>query len=363
MTESLDGISVVIPAYKPDEKLLVLLDDLSAIGFSDIIVVDDGGGLDYAHIFDKVAERPGCTVLTHELNRGKGAALRTAFTYVNEARRNGIGLVTADADGQHLPDDIRNCALKMIETGKAIIGSRDFSKPDVPRRSRVGNRITSVVFRLFFGMKVSDTQTGLRAIPYRYIKDVLFAKGDRYEYETNVLLLFKKRDIPFEEITIETVYLNENKSSHFRAVRDSLRIYSTILKYIAASLGSSLLDNVLFLLINLIFDIKGNILGTFFAYIIARTIAALVNYLINKNAVFGKEKSSHSILRYLAIAVPLMLISALFVVGIGKSLDVINPYLKTVIKMIVDTILFFASFRIQHQWVFNSAKNGKKQKQ
>ncbi|MBQ2468529.1 MAG: bifunctional glycosyltransferase family 2/GtrA family protein [Clostridia bacterium] len=359
MTESLEGISVVIPAYKPDEKLLVLIDELAAVGFSDIIVVDDGGGREYAKIFEDVALRPFCTVLTHELNRGKGAALRTAFTYVDEARRDGKGLVSADADGQHLPEDIKASALKMIETGKVILGSRDFSDPSVPGRSRVGNRITSIVFRLFFGMKITDTQTGLRAIPYQYVKDILLAKGERYEYETNALLLLKKRSIPFEELKIQTVYLDENKSSHFRAVRDSLRIYSMILKYIAASLGSSLLDNILFLLINLIFDIKGNLLGTFIAYVAARTIAALVNYLINKNAVFGKEKSRHAILRYLAVAVPLMLISAMFVVWIGKSLDVINPYLKTVIKMIVDTILFFASFRIQHQWVFNSAEKKK----
>ncbi len=360
MTESLEGVSVVIPAYKPDEKLLTLIDELTATGFSDIIVVDDGGGRDFAHIFENVEKRACCTVLTHELNRGKGAALRTALTYVDEARRDGRGLVTADADGQHLPEDIKACALKMIETGKVILGSRDFSDPSVPRRSRVGNRITSIVFRLFFGMKVTDTQTGLRAIPYRYVKDVLLAKGERYEYETNALLILKKRSIPFEEIKIETVYLDENKSSHFRAVRDSLRIYSMLLKYIAASLGSSLLDNILFLLINLIFEIKGSILGTFIAYVTARTIAALVNYLINKNAVFGKEKGRHAILRYLAVAIPLMLISAAFVVWIGKSLDVINPYLKTVIKMIVDTILFFASFRIQHQWVFNSAEKKKK---
>ena len=359
MTESLAGVSVVIPAYKPDEKLLTLIDELTAVGFSDIIVVDDGGGRDFAPIFESVAKRPSCTVLTHEINRGKGAALRTALTFFAETRKDFSCLVTADADGQHLPEDIKSCALKTLETGKVILGSRNFSEAGIPKRSRMGNKATSIVFRLFFGMKISDTQTGLRGFPAEYVPDILFAKGERYEFETNVLLLLKKRNIPIEELRIKTVYLDENKSSHFRVIWDSLRIYSMILKYIAASLGSSLLDNILFLLINLIFDIKGNVLGTFLAYISARTIAALVNYLINKNAVFGKEKSRHAILRYLAVAIPLMLISATFVVWIGKSLDVINPYLKTVIKMIVDTILFFASFRIQHQWVFNSAEKKK----
>ena len=361
MAQPLEGVSVVVPSYKPDEKLLKLIDGLTEAGFNDIIVVDDGGGNEFASIFREIEKNPACTVLTHELNRGKGAALRTAFTFVSEARRNGKGLVTADADGQHLASDIKACALKMVETGSVILGSRDFSQPDVPKRSSSGNRITSVVFRLFFGMKVSDTQTGLRAVPYQYIKDLLLAKGERYEYETNALLILKKRSIPFEEVKINTVYLDDNSSSHFRPFKDSLRIYSMLLRYIAASFGSSLLDNILFLLINLIFIKDENNLGTFLAYVTARSIAATVNYVINKNAVFGKEKSRHSVLRYIVLAIPLMLISAAFVVWIGKSLDVINPYLKTVIKMVVDTILFFASFRIQHQWVFNSAQKSKKQ--
>ena len=360
MTEQLEGVSVIIPAYKPDVKLLTLIDELTSSGFPDVIVVDDGGGGDFAPIFEEVEKRPGCTVLTHELNRGKGAALRTALTYFAEAKKGYKCAVTADADGQHTPEDIKACALKALETGHVVLGARNFSESGIPKRSLFGNRITSAVFRLFFGMKVSDTQTGLRAFPAEYVPDVLSAKGDRYEYETNVLLLLKKRDIPYEEQSIKTLYIDGNKSSHFRAVRDSIRIYSTILKYIASSLASSLVDNLLFLLINLLFGIKDNMLGTFLAYIAARTVAALLNYIVNKNAVFGKEKSSHAILRYLALAIPLMLISATFVVWIGKWLDVINPYLKTVIKMIVDTILFFASFRIQHQWVFNSAKSGKK---
>ena len=362
MTDILRRITVVIPAYKPDGKLLKLIDELEAVGFSDIVVVDDGGGPEFSEIFAAVESRPTCTVLTHELNRGKGAALRTAFTFFLGARRDAIGLVTADADGQHTPDDIAAVASKMAERDIVILGSRDFSSPNVPKKSKFGNRITSVVFRLFFGMKITDTQTGLRAIPQEFVETLAESHGDRYEFETNVLLMLKKRRIPYEELGIETVYLDENRSSHFRAVRDSIRIYSTILKYIASSLTSSMIDNLLFLLLLVIFDVRDSVLGTFLSCIAARSTAAIINYFINMNAVFGKEKSRHAIFRYLAIAIPLMFISAFFVVGIGDSLDVINPYLKTLIKMIVDTILFFASFRLQHQWVFN-ASNKKKDSQ
>ena len=169
-------------------------------------------------------------------------------------------------------------------------------------------------------------------------------------------MILKKRGIPYEEQRIDTVYIDENRSSHFRVIRDSLRIYSTIIRYIASSLTSSIIDNLLFLLLLIIFRVEGSVLATFLCCIAARGTAALINYFINVNAVFHKERSKHALLRYMAIAIPLMFISATFVVFIGKSLDVINPYLKTLIKMVVDTILFFLSFRLQHQWVFNSGK-------
>lgn len=361
MDRSLDGVTIVIPAYKPDDALIPLVNELGDIGFSDFIVVDDGSGDEFSGIFDSLKNMPACTVLSHPENLGKGAALRTAFEYFKENRTDKSGLVTADADGQHLPEDIAKCAADMLETGKFIIGARDFSGEDVPARSRFGNRITSVVFRLFFGMKISDTQTGLRAIPSEFIEDMLAAKGERYEFETNSLLMLKKRDIPYAERKISTVYLNENRSSHFRVFRDSLRIYSTIIRYILSSLASSGIDHVLFFAFNALFVTEKSMLGTFVTYVVARSIAAVFNYFLNFHAVFGKEKGRHPFLRYLTIAVPLMLISAFFVMGIGERLSIINPYLKSLVKMIVDTILFFASFRIQHQWVFNS-KNSKKLK-
>ncbi len=356
MPNNLSDVSIVIPAYKPDERIHDLINQLSELGFDDFIVVDDGSGSKYADVFKVIEKREDVTLLNHEINRGKGAALQTAFTYFSEARNGKIGLVTADADGQHLPADIARCAEKMIQTGKVILGSRDFSGDNIPARSKTGNRITSIVFHLFFGMKISDTQTGLRAIPSEYVESALCAHGDRYEFETNVLLILKKRNIPYEELKIETVYLDNNSSSHFRVFRDSVRIYSTILRFVTSSLASSLIDYILFLLIHIIFSIGDGIGETFICCMVSRGIATTVNYFINVNAVFNKEKSRHAMLRYFALAIPLMLISATFISVIGKRLEVFNPYLKTLIKMVVDTTLFFASFRIQHQWVFNSGK-------
>jgi len=226
------NVSVIIPAYKPDEKLIVTLTELVSLGFDDIIVVNDGSGEKFAPVFDKVKNIPECTLLLHEVNRGKGAALKTAFAFFSESRPDGVGVVTADADGQHMPKDIMAIAEKMAESKKIIIGARDFSDPNVPARSKFGNRTTSAVFRLFFGMKISDTQTGLRAFPRETLDIISTADGDRFEYETNMLMLINRKGLEFEEIRISTVYIEENKSSHFRVIRDSIRIYSLIIKYI-----------------------------------------------------------------------------------------------------------------------------------
>ena len=185
------NISIILPSYKPDEKLEATVLGFIEAGFEDIIVVDDGGGEEYKAIFDRVAALEKCTVLTHEVNRGKGVALKTAFKWYCE-NRDGLGVVTADGDGQHTPEDTYNVAVAMEKSGNIILGVRDFSQPDVPERSKKGNTITSSVFKLFVGMNISDTQTGLRGIPAKYLEKMCGIYGDRYEYETNMLLYMKR---------------------------------------------------------------------------------------------------------------------------------------------------------------------------
>ena len=158
------SIPVVIPSYNPDEKLAQTVLGLKNAGFRDIIVIDDGSSAETKKNFPEPGD--GVTVLRHEVNRGKGAGLKTAFRYILENRPDAAGCVTADGDGQHRTEDIAACAKAMLsEKDRVILGARDFSLPHVPERSKKGNRITSRVFRLLFGMKITDTQTGLRAIP------------------------------------------------------------------------------------------------------------------------------------------------------------------------------------------------------
>ena len=171
-------VSVIIPSLNPDDKLLRTVEGLAAVGFDDIIVVNDGSDAVHEKPFEELSVKCGVTVLRHEVNRGKGRALKTAFEYCLQNRQDSCGVVTADGDNQHTPTDILACAKKMIELGEQIIlGVRDFSQPDVPWKSRTGNRITSGVFKLACGMKISDTQTGLRAIPQKYLEVMTEVQG------------------------------------------------------------------------------------------------------------------------------------------------------------------------------------------
>lgn len=351
----MNPVSVIIPAYKPDEKLLGTLRDLVSTGFTDILVVDDGSGESYNHIFQQVTAIPECTLLRHPINRGKGAALKTAMTFFMDNRPEQSGVVTADADGQHLVVDISAAAEKMCSSGHIVLGVRDFSDPNVPPKSKAGNKITIAVFRLFFGMKISDTQTGLRAFPRDILPDIISAKGDRYEFETYMLFLMNQRKIPFEEVKIATVYIEENKSSHFRVFHDSVRIYALIFKYLFSSLSATIIDALGFFLFKSLFGTVAAILflpSTYIAAFLARVISSLFNYFVNAKVVFEGKTTKATLIKYYLLAILQIVVSASLVFLMEHVLHIASPALSTLIKLVVDTFLFFFSFRIQHKWVF-----------
>lgn len=350
----MNTVSVIIPAYKPDQKLIHTLDGLVKAGFTDILVVDDGSGEQFSRIFQQVEQFPQCTLLRHPVNRGKGAALKTAMAWFSEHRPEQAGVVTADADGQHLAADIAAVSRAMLDSGHVVLGVRDFFGPGVPRKSRMGNRITIAVFRLFFGMRISDTQTGLRAIPRRYLSEIAGAKGERYEFETHMLVLMNRRKIPFDEVRIATVYLEENCSSHFRVVRDSIRIYALILEYLLSSVCASVIDELAFFLFrSLPFLTLLPVPPTFTSAFLARVISSLVNFLINARVVFGGRANRRSLARYYLLAVVQIAISTSLVYLVEHLLSLSSPVLVTLVKIVIDVVLFFFSFRIQHKWVFN----------
>ena len=350
-------VSIVVPSYNPDEKLAEVLRGLCDFGFDDIIVVDDGSREDTKQYFAAARELPQCTLLTHEVNRGKGAALKTALAFFAKERPERVGMVTADGDGQHALEDIAACAEALCETPDTfIIGARDFSLPQVPARSKFGNKMTSFVFRTGVGMKLSDTQTGLRAIPASAAEIMSKVPGDRYEYETNALLALKKYRIPYREIPISTVYIEENATSHFRPVRDSIRIYANIIRYAASSLICAGVDELVFFLLTLAFRPEAGSWLLFGLTYAARAVSSALNYVINRRIVFGSG-SKRSAVRYFALAVAQVTDSGFLVRWITSLASADLPVLQTLLKIAVDVILFFASYHIQRVWVFADKKS------
>lgn len=340
------NISIIIPSLDPDERLSRVVEAVRSVGFCDIILVDDGSREENKKFFP---QGDNITLLVHERNFGKGQALKTALQYVIENRPDTNGVITCDGDGQHLAKDVLAVGEKMKQTGKFVLGVRDFSLPDVPPKSRIGNRISSVALAICSGSYISDTQTGLRAIPPQLLCKMTYVDGTRFEYETNVLLSLHSMGAKYDEVKIETVYLNENKGTHFHPIKDTLRIFSQIIKYLISSLAAFLTDIVIFSLCN-----KAFLLGILASTAIARVISSAVNFILNKKVVFNSHSSaSKALLKYYALAIPVMLISAFGVKGICHMLSVPdNSFIITVIKVIVDLILFIINYNIQKKWVF-----------
>ena len=360
---------ILIPAYKPDEKFVAFSEVLRKNDLT-VVAVDDGSGEEYMQFFESV-EKLGVVVVHHAVNGGKGKALRTGFAYIKENLPETEGIVTADCDGQHTPEDILRVIKSMEENPETmIIGGRFAEKQDkVPLRSQIGNGLTRLVFRLATGLKIRDTQTGLRGIPAGLIPKLLELKGDRYEYEMNMLLYLKEWEYAYKEIPIATVYINNNEGSHYNTLKDSWRIFVQIFKFCAASAISFVVDYVLFFILDAFVFTSGafslaSILGDgvptalarvvacfSLAYIVARVVSAIVNYVLNRLVVFRKG-SKNSWVKYAALALAVMLIGAFFTGLLADTLGIPG----IICKLIIDLPLAAANYFIQRDWVFKKGK-------
>lgn len=338
---------VLIPAYQPDARLPRLILELHrADPSSKIVVVDDGSGQKFSDIFEASATA-GAHVISYENNRGKGYALREGFTWIRDVAGDSREcVVTADADGQHTLNDIFRVGRTCTDTGKSVLGVREFVG-HVPARSRIGNTATSALFWLATGWKLKDTQTGLRAFPVGLLPALLEVQGDRYEYELRVLLHLAKFRHPVTQIPIETIYEAGNPTSHFRPLQDSARIWAPLLKFAASSGVATVIDYVLVLVLNALTG------ALFFPVIAARLVSASVNFAMNRR-VFEATGGSlrRSALRYAALAVAVVAGSYTMLAvltGIGMPL--------WIAKIIADTTMYLVSYSAQSRYVFAPAQD------
>lgn len=338
---------VVIPALNPTDKLGKLVEDLIAAKFKRIVLVDDGSDMQYWPIFEKIALQSECVVLKHAVNLGKGRALKTAFNYILAKVPEAKCIITVDADGQHQLPDIEKVRSAYDGGKQLVLGSRQFSRDangkKVPLRSKLGNQITKMVFNFLCGISISDTQTGLRAYPCEILSDLMDVKGERYDYETNCLLWCHDNDVSFKEIVIKTIYEDNNKSSHFNPLKDSLRIYGIIFKYICSSGLAVLVDYAVFLLLS------GFTNNCYLLVYSGRACSAIINFTVNQKVVF---KNSGNIKLQAVKCIILLLFSGTLSAIMLSWLAGIYQWNLLGAKIVVETVLFFINFYVQKRFIF-----------
>ena len=330
----------LIPAYKPEENLIELSRSLFDFGFR-VVIVNDGSGEEYDDVFRRAAEY--ALILRHDENRGKGSALKTGLRCIENVFIPPYTVVTLDADGQHtVKDAVAITEQSCQNPGRLILGTRSF-KGNVPLRSRLGNIVTRSVFKLSTCSSISDTQTGLRAFSHRLINTMKGIPGDRYEYEMKVLMYCARNGIEMKEVPIETIYLNNNESSHFNTITDSFRIYREILRFSVSSIASFFLDYALYCAL---FGITGSVA---FSNVMSRLFSATANYTLNKKLVFGNRGAVvESALRYAMLAI-FVLICNTTLLRLFVSYYGINAYAA---KIVTEIMMFAVSYTVQKKFVF-----------
>lgn len=350
-----EKLIVIIPAYEPPKKFVDYAVRVAEFA-GELVVVNDGSGQNYDDIFEKIQQIENVKYITYGENHGKGYALKQAFQYCADKYDEGYVCVTADCDGQHdIADIMRVAEASFAHPSALVLGARDFDLPCVPQRSKIGNKNIRRIFRLLYGLEISDTQTGLRGFSVKLAKRFLSVKGDRFEYEMDMLIYSKKKDISILEVPIPTIYPNDPAEhvSHFKAIRDSVRILGAVIKnlnlYILSSALSGILDILVFFILSSIVLGEISAINTLIATVSARVASSLLNFILNRKYVFA-GKNKNSIYRYYILWFCQLGASYGLVFIFGNILGL--PL--TPMKLAGDLLLAIFSYQIQQHWVFKS---------
>ena len=332
----MNKIIILIPAYKPDHRLINFIKELN-VQHLPILVVDDGSGKNYQDIFDAV-KKIGIQFVNHQINKGKGAALKTGLAQIIQSYPETSGIITADCDGRHKVTDIMKIIDLMHNNPHVLIlGSHSFIN-----NSSFSQKITKTAFKFFTGLNISDIQTGLRGLPSCMFKDLLQLEGKRFDYEINMLLRLKTWGITYIEIPVETIYPQNNTSTYHHSIIDFILIFKQFLTMLATSILSFGIDYLLFILFHIFSGFSVAI-----CYILARIISSLLNYTLNSKAVF-KAGNLNCFIRYYILAAFIMLIGSL---GTQFLANITNMHV-IFCKLIIDLFLFLVNYYIQKNYVF-----------
>lgn len=347
----------IIPAYEPPDTFIQYVADLAGT-MDRLIIVNDGSDKRFDPIFTQIAQIHRVTVLAYPENHGKGYALKTAFSYCAEHFSGEDILVTADCDGQHSVTDV----LAVWEAAQShpeacVLGCRDFSQDNVPARSRSGNTNMLRLLRLMHGICILDSQTGLRAFTIKTAQQFLSVKGDRFEYETGMLIYAKRHHIPFREVSIQTIYPEDaaDHISHFKTVRDSLRVIGILLRYLSGNIISGLLATIadigLFCLLTYVLFPQISPGYTLLATIAGRVASSVVSFIFNCKYVFYSTPKN-AVVRFYVVWFGQLLVSYLSLYIFGH---ILGGHL-TLVKVIADVFFGLMTYHLQCSWVYAPKK-------
>jgi len=351
MKTTLSGAVIAIPAYKPENELILLVQELQKIlpGQDRFIIIDDGSGPEYARIFNQLSCFRNVSILKNATNLGKGQALKHAINHALLSFPEAEGIVTADADGQHLPEDIKQVRNQLCTAEKPdlVLGVRGFG-PNTPMRSKLGNLITSKVARFTHGLKIQDTQTGLRALSMSFAAKTLQLKSRGYDFEMEMIVLASDENLDIIQTPISTVYLDKNRGSHFNALFDSFAIYFVLMRHTLNSMATAAIDFVFFSISLLI---SGNILSSM---VVGRLFGASFNFAVGKKYVFrSRQNLAQEVILFSLLVIALMLMSYIGIISLIKFFG----FSPLIAKVAVESVLFFASFAAQRWIVFTRHQN------
>lgn len=355
---------IVIPAYNPPASFAQYVPKLIEAGFDKVIVVNDGSRTDKLPIFFKIG-RSGAVLLTHEENRGIGAAVKTGLTYYQEHFRGETdGVITLNSDRLTPIDDVKKMAESLhneqqLGSYAIVVGTRDMTSHLVTDYDYRMNTLMKLIYHMLMGVRLGDPMSGVFGIPDLRVQHCLDVPAERYSYETAMLMSFEK--IGFLQVPIHYVSF-EKGYEKVRGPRDTFGIILTVVKkfvlYSITSLMASVVDIIMFSIFTGI-TFRGSMFAIIYSTICARLISASVNYLLTKHFVFHfksdkAQQSAKSAGEFMALSAAQCLLSA-----------VIVTLLKGVLggsavgfKIITDIVLFFLSYKIQHKYIFKDDKKG-----
>lgn len=339
---NLNKIAIIIPALNPNEKLIELVKELKVVGLTNIIVIDDGSRLENKKYFLELKKVSGVTVYENEKNYGKGRTIKKGIEKVIDDKEI-FGLVTVDADGQHLASDARKIAEKVEKEEKITFGERKLKNKDVPLFSRIGRIFSTWYLKLKTGVYLEDTQTGLRGIPRKYFDLALQVSGDRFDYEMNFLEKICDEKIEFDLVDIETIY--KNRIKNFRIFKDSYIIYKEFFKNLISSILASVIDVFFFWIF-----IKLNVTIRY-SNIVARILSGIFDFTLNKKWVFKNSDINNSLklIKYSILFIIQMMLNTILV-------EYFSMYAENLIilKIIINISIYIINFFIKKIYIFKN---------